>query len=228
MPTISIHHLALSAALLFASSAGAATRDGMAERTQACIACHGAQGKATSGGYYPRIAGKSAGYLYNQLRGFRDGQRNYPAMRYLLAHLSDDYLREMAVHFAEMDLPSPAPQAVQAPAAVLARGRQLAMQGDPARKTPACIACHGASLAGIAPAIPGLLGLPRDYISAQFGAWRTGARKAAPPDCMLQVSRQLSNEDVTAVAAWLAAQPVAARTAPAPDGPLPLPCGSAP
>ena len=41
--------------------------DTMAQRTQACTACHGNQGRAAADGYYPRLAGKPAGYLYNQL-----------------------------------------------------------------------------------------------------------------------------------------------------------------
>ena len=43
----------------------------------------------------------------------------------------------------------------------------------------------------MAPAIPGLLGLPRDYLNSQFGAWRIGQRQAQEPDCMAQVARQL-------------------------------------
>jgi cytochrome c553 len=34
------------------------------------------------------------------------------------------------------------------------------MQGDPARRIPACVQCHGDALMGVAPSIPGLLGLP--------------------------------------------------------------------
>ena len=44
--------------------------DNMAERTRACTACHGEQGRAGPDGYYPRLAGKPAGYLHNQLRNF--------------------------------------------------------------------------------------------------------------------------------------------------------------
>jgi cytochrome c553 len=43
---------------------------------------------------------------------------------------------------------------------------------------------------------------------------------------MAQIARQLSAEDVSALAHWLAAQPVpAAPRAAAPAGPLPLRCG---
>lgn len=93
----------------------------MASRVLACTACHGKQGRATQEGYFPRIAGKPAGYLANQLLNFRDGRRSYPQMGYLIEHLTDDYLREMAAYFAAQDVPYPPPPAPQAPAAALER-----------------------------------------------------------------------------------------------------------
>lgn len=187
----------------------------MKERMQACTACHGKAGVATPQGYFPRIAGKPAGYLYHQLRHFREGRRQNPAMRHLLQHLSDDYLREIADYFSALDLPYPPPQTTTVAPALLARGAQLVRQGDPARQLPACTACHGAAMTGRLPSTPGLLGLPRDYVVAQLGAWRTGSRKAGAPDCMAQVARRLSPEDIHAVSQWLAAQPVPGRGHPA-------------
>lgn len=108
--------------------------DSMARRVMACTACHGAEGRAVGSAFVPRIAGKPAGYLYRQMLNFRDGQRHHTGMARLLAPLSDDYLREIAGHFAALDLPWPPPQAVAADAAVLARGEQLVRQGEPARR----------------------------------------------------------------------------------------------
>lgn len=196
---------------------------GMAERTAACIACHGKQGRASGAGYLPRIAGKPQDYLYRQLLSFRDGRRVHAQMAYLLAPLSDAYLAEMAAYFAGQHPPYPAPPPAGAPAAVLARGRQLAFEGDPARQLPACAACHGAQLAGTLPAIPGLLGLPRDYLNLQFGAWRNGVRRAVAPDCMAVVANRLTSADVAAVSAWLAAQKVPPAYVPARALPAPLP-----
>ena len=61
----------------------------MAARVLACASCHGAEGEGTSDVYFPRLAGKPAGYLYNQLVAFRDGRRKYPPMNYLLDFLPD-------------------------------------------------------------------------------------------------------------------------------------------
>ena len=184
--------LALTVAALFAATAARAAtpaspafENTMAQRTQACTVCHGKEGRAGPDGYYPRIAGKPAGYLYNQLLNFRDGRRHYGLMTRMLEPLSDAYLLEMAQYFAALDAPYPPPAAQQPPpgADTLRRGRQLALQGDAARKLPACASCHGAALTGVQPATPGLLGLPRDYLNAQLGAWRAGQRRAHAPDC---------------------------------------------
>jgi cytochrome c553 len=211
------------------SAAAAPFEDSMAQRTLACSACHGAQGRAGPDGYYPRLAGKPAGYLYNQLLHFRDGRRHYGLMTRLLDPLSDAYLMEIAQHFASLELPYPAPALVRAPAAVLERGRLLAVQGDPATRVPACAQCHGAALTGVQPNTPGLLGLPRDYLNAQLGAWRGGQRSAHAPDCMAQIARTLSGDDLNAVTTWLAAQPLPADTHPAARLPQPpqMACGSA-
>lgn len=199
----------------------------MAQRMQACTGCHGAQGRAASDGYYPRIAGKPAGYLYNQLVSFRDGSRHYALMTNLLAPLSDDYLREIAAHFASLDLPYPPPQPANTSVDQLSRGQRLVLHGDAALAVPACVQCHGTALMGVAPAIPALVGMPRDYLNAQLGAWRTGNRHANAPDCMAQIAKALAPTDISALSQWLAAQPVPRDAKPAsglPDA-LPLPCG---
>lgn len=204
--------------------------DTMQARVLACAACHGAKGEGTDNDYFPRLAGKPAGYLYNQLIAFRDGHRQYPPMNYLLAYLPDAYLHRIAEYFASQRPPYPPASTPAIPASLLARGQQLAKRGDPSKDIPACAACHGAALTGMEPAIPGLIGLHADYISAQLGAWRYGARKSYAPDCMHEVASRLTNDDITAVAAWLAASPGPANPAFAPAGSLkmPLRCGSEP
>ncbi|HYF20909.1 MAG TPA: c-type cytochrome, partial [Ramlibacter sp.] len=197
----------LLAFVLLPPAAAAPFEDSMAQRTLACTICHGAQGRAGPDGYYPRIAGKPAGYLYNQLLNFRDGRRHYGLMTRLLDPLSEPYLLEMAGYFEQLDLPYAQPPAPRAAPAVLELGRRIALEGDGAR-LPSCASCHGPALTGVQPNTPGLLGLPRDYLNAQLGAWRTGSRRAHAPDCMAQLANALTPEELTAVTSWLAAQPL--------------------
>jgi len=202
--------------------------DTMQARLLACAPCHGRQGEGTNNDYFPRLAGKPAGYLMNQLVAFRDGRRRYPPMNYLLEYQSDAYLQKIATYFAALRPPA-TPQAVSdVSAAALARGRSLVTEGDQAHGVPACSGCHGPKLTGMEPAIPGLVGLHASYISAQLGAFRYGTRTAAEPDCMQLVAASLSESDVTAVAAWLSSQPVPPDPSPVPKGTLqmPLGCGS--
>jgi len=202
--------------------------DSIEARVQGCVTCHGQLGQGTANGYFPRIAGKPAGYLYNQLVAFRDGTRSYPPMNYLVAYLPDPYLKEIAEHFAaQRPAYQPAEKAPADPAAEQ-RGLLLATVGDAAKGVPACVACHGKNLTGMDPGIPGLAGLRTAYIAGQLTRWRVGERKAADPDCMKRIASRLSDADIAAVAAWLSQQTPRADASPEPSNlvRMPLACGS--
>ncbi len=68
--------------------------DTIEARVRACTPCHGEQGQGTDNDYFPRLAGKPAGYLENQLVAFRDGRRRYAPMNYLLEYQTDAYLQK--------------------------------------------------------------------------------------------------------------------------------------
>lgn len=224
----------LAATLALASLTGFAQtppfEDSMAQRLLACTGCHGPQGRAARDGYYPRLAGKPAGYLYQQLLSFRDGRRQYGPMNTLLAPLSDDYLEDIARHFASLDVPYPAPMPVAQSALERQRAQALVRQGRPDASLPACQQCHGAGLLGRQPGVPGLLGLPRDYLLAQLAAWRQGERRSRAPDCMADIARQLAPDDIRVLADWLSSQPVPTGAKPEPASPerLPRRCGGLP
>jgi cytochrome c553 len=219
--------LALLAGAVSGAVEAAPFEDTMAQRVLACTGCHGPEGRAAPDGYYPRIAGKPAGYLFNQLLNFRDERRHYALMNGLLAPLDDGYLREIAGHFAELELPYPAPARATLNEAERASAMRLVTEGDPRRGVPPCTACHGKAMTGTAPFVPGLLGLPRDYLNAQLGAWREDKRRAQAPDCMSRVAKAIAPGEISAISAWLAAQPVPANARPATAfaGPLPFECG---
>jgi cytochrome c553 len=204
--------------------------DTMEARVMACTPCHGVKGEGTDNAYFPRLAGKPAGYLANQLHAFHAGRRRYPPMNYLLAYLPEDYLKQIAEYFAAQRPPLPTRAVPAVNKDVLERGQSIVTHGDAANNIPACSSCHGPHLTGMEPAIPGLLGLRASYISAQLGAWRYGIRTAAEPDCMQIVAGHLTEDDVKAIAAFLAAQPASADLSPAPEGTfiLPFACGSEP
>jgi cytochrome c553 len=224
-----------TAVLLLAAPARAAESDApvfadtLEQRLLACAGCHGKQGEGSRRNeYYPRIAGKPAGYLFQQLRNFRDGKRGFPQMVYFVRYLTDDYLLEIANYYSKLQPSFPTPIAPAVPKGSLERGEQLVKEGDKAKDIPACSACHGKALTGMLPAIPALVGLYPDYINGQIGAWQRGIRHGTPPDCMSKIAAKLSPSDTAAVSAWLSSQPGTPTTVPAPESrqKLPLECGS--
>lgn len=216
--------------LVFSSLAGAdpvADAGGdLSERLAPCAACHGEHGRSTSEVYFPSIAGKPAGYLYAQLENYRAGRRRHTIMEGLLAHLSEPYLKEIAAYYARQE-PKWTPPRQPRTDDELARGRQLVEDGDAELDIPSCRACHGERLTGVTPYIPGLVGLRPEYLSAQLAAWRTGARRAAEPDCMAQIAQRLDRDDIGAVTAWIASRPYPEDSRPIAALPndLPLECG---
>lgn len=224
-------HCGLWGASLLAQAAP--FEDTMAQRSLACTGCHGPQGRSGPDGYYPRLAGKPAGYLYNQLVNLQQGRRNYPLMQNLLAPLDDSYLRGLADYFANLAIAYPPPAPQPSDKALLDRGQQLVRHGDAALQIPACVQCHGVALTGTEPSVPGLLGLPRDYLNAQLGSWQNGQRQAQAPDCMADIAKRLSDADVHAMSSWLSSQTVplvsraAAHKPPLAPGAQEIRCGSA-
>ncbi len=222
--------LCLLAACAAAGAQPAALQDDdLSDRLAPCAACHGESGRSNSEVYYPSIAGKPAGYLYAQLEHYRAGRRRHTIMEGLLAYLSKPYLEEIAAYYAAQ-APQWTPSRDPRTDDQLARGKALVEQGDARLGVPSCRACHGDRLTGVAPYIPGLVGLRAEYLSAQLAAWRTGARRAAEPDCMAQIAARLDPEDLGAVTAWIASRPYPDDPQPATSlpGELPLDCGIVP
>jgi cytochrome c553 len=202
--------------------------DTLQQRIAACTTCHGVHGEGSPGsGFFPRLAGKPAGYLALQMQNFQRGLRKYAPMEYTVRLLTADYMHEIAGYFAAQQVPYERKPVPALAPSMLQRGEQLVTSGDPAHKIPPCQACHGKQLTGTEPSVPGLVGLPYDYISSQLGSWRTGTRASAAPDCMAEIANRLAPADITAVSAWLASREVPADTHPQPAGSItpPLRCG---
>ncbi|MEO6801441.1 MAG: c-type cytochrome [Rhodanobacter sp.] len=208
------------------SAAAPPVPDSLQQRVIACTSCHGAQGEGSSDSISgPRLAGKPAGYLLQQLEYFQSGQRQHASMEYVVRQLSPAYLRQIAKYFAKQDVPYrklPVPAVSEE---TMRRGEQLVLHGDPSRAVPSCDSCHGARLTGFEPMMPGVLGLSYGYISQQLVSWRTHTRAADGPYCMGVVANRMRESDINAVSAWLASQtppadmhpqPASARTEPLP------------
>jgi cytochrome c553 len=193
--------------LVQAQAAKPSVPDTIQQRLAACASCHGAHGEGSPDDVLiPRLAGKPAGYLLQQLGYFQNGQRQHAPMEYVVRQLSPDYLRRIAEYFSSQDVPYHQQPVPAVSAETLRRGEQLVLHGDPEHAVPACVSCHGARLTGVEPMMPGVAGLSYDYISAQLVAWRRHVRAAEGPYCMAVVANRMRESDITAVSAWLGSQ----------------------
>jgi cytochrome c553 len=90
-------------------------------------------------------------------------------------------------------------------------GRQLATEGLPWRKLPACDSCHGpvTSASSEAARYPYLAGQPAWYLSTHLKLWRDGERAGTPnAHLMDKIAIHLTDEQIAAVSAWYATQPL--------------------
>ena len=90
------------------------------------------------------------------------------------------------------------------PVGSVARGEALVKTGD-AGRTLACVTCHGPDLKGVG-LIPGIAGRSTNYVVRQLYDIKHGFRAGAFAVLMKDVVVKLEEEDMLAIAAYLAAQ----------------------
>jgi cytochrome c553 len=100
-----------------------------------------------------------------------------------------------------MTAPQPA-QSNPGTAQQLARGHQLAVQGDEVERVQACISCHGPDGSGVPQAAPYLAGQSAEYLASALNAWQHGTRRNDGGQLMASVAGRLSAADITAVSAY--------------------------
>lgn len=189
-----------------ASGATLATQG--AQGAAACNSCHGAQGEGNAAAGFPRLAGQSYVYLLHQLESYAQGSRKHPVMQPIAAAMTADQRVAAAAYFASLAPNGPAPRAAVASAPAGGRGALLATVGDETKGVQACVNCHGPGGVGSGELYPYLGGQHASYLSATLGAWRDGSRNNDPSAQMPLIAKSLTPQDVSAVAAYYAAQPL--------------------
>ena len=186
-----------------AASAAPAPAKPAAAPTPPCEACHGAHGEGMAAAHVPRIAGQSADYLQKQLDDYADGTRDNPIMRNFAKALSEQQRAKFAARYAAMSAPYLA-QAKSPDAVHLARGHQLAYQGDEAKRVQACNGCHGPDGVGVPHAAPYLAGQSAEFLTSALKAFQDGTRKNDAGQLMRSVVERLDDADIAAVTGYFA------------------------
>lgn len=165
-----------------------------------CAACHGTQGQGGQPGH-PRLAGQFAGYLQAELKAYRDGQRPSPVMQGLAQALTDAQAADLAAYLAGR---KPAPGVV-GDTSLLALGKKVYLEGNPATGVPSCDGCHEEGGEGSA-RFPRLAGQDVAYTLEQFRLYAAGQRPYGKK-VMRTIAERLSEAEARAVAEYLASLP---------------------
>ncbi|MDC7785050.1 c-type cytochrome [Rhodoplanes sp. TEM] len=172
----------------------------------ACHTCHGPDGAGDRSGAFPRIGGQPAWYLYKQLDDYASGARRNAVMEPIARALAARQRQDVAAFYAAQ-VPAAAAPARSADPALLQRGGSIAAAGLAEKSVAACVNCHGPRGRGLPPTYPYLAGQYAPYVALQFRAWKDGARRNDPLGVMRHIARQLSEDDVRALATYFASLP---------------------
>jgi cytochrome c553 len=171
--------------------------------SQVCVACHALDGNSAQP-VNPILAGQHAAYTAKQLANFRSqggkpAERPHNVMSPMVANLSDQDIRNLAVYF-EQQQPKPG----SAHDADLVRLGQAIYRGGIATKgVAACSSCHGPDGAGIPVPYPRLAGQYAEYTTAQLRAFRSGTRANDSNRTMRALAAKLSDQEIAAVAEYI-------------------------
>jgi len=166
----------------------------------ACAPCHSAGAAAAqAAANFPRLDGQQAVYLDKQLREYKSGKRTSAVMAPIIAALKKQQISDMARHFASQ---TPARSPVEN-AQLATAGKALYEEGNRTAGVPGCVGCHLPGGAGHE-RYPRLAGQPPGYIVQQLAAFKSGARINDPAHVMRAVAGRLTDEEIKAVAEYLA------------------------
>ena len=131
---------------LISISLNAASIEAGKTKSALCAGCHGQDGNSING-VWPKLAGQHATYLAKQLREFKDGTRQDPVMKGMVAALSEADMADISAYFASQTIKGGAFNAD-----LVAKGESIYRGGITETSVPACIGCHSATGAGNGPA----------------------------------------------------------------------------
>jgi cytochrome c553 len=169
------------------------------QKSEVCQGCHGADGNSYSP-EWPNLAGQHPGYLGKQLRDFLAGTRVNELMSPMAAGLKEADIADITAFFAAQTV---IPEAAEPPPA---QGKRLYQGGNGYSKVPACASCHGPAAAGNAPGlIPALTGQKAVYTAQALRQFKSGARRNDRNQIMREIAARLTEGEIDAVAAYVAA-----------------------
>src|ERR1700761_9064667 len=165
---------------------------GKDKATGVCAGCHGDNGVSQTENI-PSLAGQLDQYIQWQLVYFRSGSRKNEQMQPIVEQLNNDDIRNLGAYFATL---TPAAGAKD-------DNPDLSEKGKQAAAGRRCASCHTDSFAGTK-AVARIAGQREEYLVKALHDYKSGARSGGGQAAMADVAYPLSDEEITALAHYLA------------------------
>jgi len=187
--------LVLAAGLLDARVAPSHAADTAAgkEKAELCAGCHGEAGISQTENI-PSLAGQPDQFIQWQLVFFRGGSRKNEQMQPIVEQIGNEDIRALGAYFASLTPPK---------ASAPDDNPDLSKKGAQAASGRRCASCHTDSYAGTK-AVARLAGQREEYLVKALHDYKTGVRTGGAGAAMTDVAYPLSEEEITALAHYLA------------------------
>jgi cytochrome c553 len=182
----------LASSLLFAPAAPAADLAAGKQKAELCAGCHG-EGGISQTENVPSLAGQPDLFIQWQLVFFRSGTRKNEQMQPIIDQLNNEDIRNLGAYFASLDPPKPAPD----------DNPGLSQKGAQAALGRRCASCHTDTYAGTK-AVARVAGQREEYLLKALHDYKSGVRSGSGVAAMAEVAYPLSEEEITALAHYLA------------------------
>jgi len=180
----------------------------------ACMGCHGDKAMGMDAMGTPRLANVGYPYVIKQLTDFANDKRTdttLGVMNGFAKALSEQDRRDVSAYVNTLvstadysDLKALKAEGKQVGDAY--KG-QILVQYGVMNKAPACQSCHGYNGRGVDPIYPMIGQQKFVYLTNQLKKWRDGSRSNDMIGQMRAVAKNLSDEDINNVAAFLSSAP---------------------
>jgi cytochrome c553 len=162
------------------------------EKAELCTGCHGENGISEMENL-PSLAGQLDQVIQWQLVYFRAGARKNEEMQPIVEQLNNEDIRNLGAYFASL----PPPKAAED------KDPDLSKKGAQAAAGRRCASCHLDNYAG-SKAAARLAGQREDYLTKALRDYKSGQRSGGGQAAMAEVVFPLSEEEIEALAHYLA------------------------
>jgi cytochrome c553 len=162
-------------------------------KAELCVGCHG-EGGISQIENIPSLAAQPDQFIQWQLVFFRAGTRKDEQMQPIVEQLSNEDIRNLGAYYASLEPPK-APKPDENP--------DLSKKGAQAAAGRRCASCHTDSYAGTK-GVARVAGQREEYLVKALREYKSGVRSGGAMAAMTDVAYSLSEEEIEALAHYLA------------------------